>query len=78
MAHVKIHQRHADHGHVEVRQHTLAVVADQVVEPRVRLQPAEKQLDLPAVPVQNSDDRRVEVEQRRQQVDRMLGVVRGG
>ncbi len=77
MAHVKIHQRHADHGHVEVQQHTLAVVADQVVEPGVRLQPAEEQLDLPAMPVQEPDDRRVEVEQRRQQIDRILRVVRG-
>ena len=76
MARMKVHQRHADHGHVEVQQHTLAVVADQVVEPGVRLHPAKKQLDLPAMPVQKPDDRCVKVEQCRQQIDRILGIVR--
>ncbi len=34
-------------------------------------------LDLPTMPVQKPDDRRVEVEQGRQQIDRIPGIVRG-
>lgn len=48
-------QEQADHGHVDLQRHAAEAFGEKVVEVSMALQPAEEQLDLPAVLVDQSD-----------------------
>ncbi len=69
---VQIHQQRGDDRHIEVHQHAVAGVTQQVIEVPATLQPAKEQLDLPAVAIQMRDHRCGDIVQVRDQPERFL------
>src|SRR5260370_5609158 len=71
----QIHQQHRDQSYVELHQNARTRFAPHTAEPRATLQPAEEQLYLPAIAVNQPDDVRWDVQQAGQQANLSAGFV---